>query len=306
MSEALKQGTQEWRDARVGRITGSRVGAVMNLSPFMTRKQVLREMVQEANGFFSDFDSPAMRWGRDHEEEAVKLYTFLYADDLEVKETGFHIKGYLGASPDRLVGDTGLVEIKCPYSLRDDVSPAFKSIMDGDMRHYFHQIQLQLYVTDRRWCHFFQWTPNGYKCEKVMRSENWFPLNRDWFKAFMDEFDILLLQASKGGPEDIAGQSARWVAAAEDYRLACATERQAAIEKANARDVLLQIAQEAGIDRCEGGGVRVQRVVRAGAVDFKKLAYDQLTAEVVDGIAEEYRKAESATWQVNEIKGEQE
>ena len=305
MSTNLVQGTEAWRQARVGLITGSRVGAVLNLSPFTTRKKVLRDMVDEANGLFSDFDNEPMRWGREHEEEAVKLYEFLYGGNLEVTTTGFHVKGFLGASPDRLVGLNGLVEIKCPYGIREDLSPQFKSIEDKFMKHYWHQVQLQLYVTDREWCDFFQWTPNGYQCERVKRKENWFPLNRDWFRAFMDEYEALLVQASVGGPEDKVGRSARWAAAVEDYRMAAITERAAATEKANARDVLLKLMEEAGIDQCQGAGLKVQKVTRAGSIDYKALAYDQLTPDVVGPLEEQYRKSGSVSYRVDEVKGDE-
>ena len=296
----LEQGTQAWRQARTGIITGSRIGAVLGISPFQSRKALLREMVDEANGIYSDFDNEPMRWGRENEETAVKLYSFLYGED-EVSETGFHTKEMIGASPDRLVGEFGLVEIKCPWNQREEKVPQFKSIEDKDMRHYYHQIQAQLYVTDRQWCDFFQWAPNGYRCERVMRKENWYPLHRDLFREFMDDYEALLAVASTGGAEEKVGRSARWAAAVEDYRMAELTERAAAADKAKAKEILVSLMKEAKIDHCEGAGLRAQQVVRPGSVDWKKLATDQLTKEVVETIEEEYRKDGTSYWMVKDM-----
>ena len=71
MNAVIEQRTAEWHDARIGRITGSRIGAVLGHSPWQSRKQLLADMVREALGERVERDSPAMRWGRDHEQEAL-------------------------------------------------------------------------------------------------------------------------------------------------------------------------------------------------------------------------------------------
>jgi hypothetical protein len=72
---------------------------------------------------------------------------------------------WLGASPDGFVGDDAVLEIKCPFGLRDKVDPAFKTA--ADQPHYMAQMQVQMYVTERSICHFYQWCPSGSKLETV-------------------------------------------------------------------------------------------------------------------------------------------
>ena len=103
-------------------------------------------------------------------------------------------------------------------------------------------------------------------------------------------------------PAEKVGASARWAAAVEDYRMAGITERAAKAEKDAARDILIELMTEAHIDQCEGSGLKVQKVVRSGSVDYKKMVYDQLTTDVVETIEEEYRKADSVSYRVDEVK----
>lgn len=295
-STKVEQGTQEWRDARIGKITGSIIGSVMGCSPFTSRKAALRRMVDESLGNLEDFDNEPMRWGRDHETIAATEYEFLYAGIKVVEETGFWEKDDLGASPDRLVGDDGLVEIKCPYGIRHNKSPEFKSILDKDMRHYWHQIQAQMFVTGRKWCHFFQWTPHGNLLETVEADEKWFEDCKPHFDQFMAEYHDLLHKASQGGPEDRVGLSARWAAAVEAYQLAARVEAAAASDRKQAEETMIELMKANEIEQCEGAGMKGQLVKRKGSVDYKKLAKEQLTDPVVSEIEDQYRRNGSEYW----------
>lgn len=98
----------------------------------------------------------AMQRGTDLEPFARAFYELVY--DVEVFEIGLclHDTVNAGASPDGLVGDDGLLEIKCPMAstmvgyLRDDKLPT----------QYIPQVQGQLWITDRDWCDFLAWHPN--------------------------------------------------------------------------------------------------------------------------------------------------
>ena len=66
---------------------------------------------------------PAIQYGRQHEVEAVEALNMLLAEDSkEVKPSGLFVDketGYLAASPDGVMDDTTIVEIKCPLKCRD-------------------------------------------------------------------------------------------------------------------------------------------------------------------------------------------
>ena len=89
-------------------------------------------------------------------------------------------KQYLGASPDLIVECSccggGVLQIKCPYSIVDE-NPTPENLSDliysnGQVmlkkrRHYFAQIQVQMAITKRKWCHFLVYTQEGMHLETI-------------------------------------------------------------------------------------------------------------------------------------------
>lgn len=259
---AAAQGTREWREQRVGKITASRVGPILGQSTFSNRKQVMREMLLEAQGDLSERDAPPLRWGREHEAKAAELYQALYATE-ELQECGLveHPKyDWLAASPDRLFGDDGLVEIKCPYSLRNDVCPEFKPV--AEVPQYWHQIQLQLHCTGRKVCHFFQWTPHDYDLQTIERDDTWLDQHFDELLNFIVEYQGRVEQL--GEEEDPA-----WTRAVLDYIAADAEEKRAKADKEAAKKAMLE-AMGPDRDR-EDDLISVVETKVKGAVDYKAI-----------------------------------
>jgi putative phage-type endonuclease len=165
------QRSKAWFQARKHRVTGSEVGAILGYSPFQTEYDVMRRKVRDWVGAEPEFTGNiATQWGTTHEPGAIVEYEMETGN--KVVATGFHEHhDWLGASPDGFVGDDGLIEVKCPFSLRHDGPPVpFRSA--SDQMHYWAQMQIQMHVTDRQWCDFFQWTPNETKCERVYRDDS--------------------------------------------------------------------------------------------------------------------------------------
>lgn len=114
----------------------------------------------------------AIQWGRTHEKTGIEyLKTNLH---LDVQPTGIWLtnSGLLGASPDGLVGDDAIVEVKCPYTYRNDhLSEKLKNsdkyiisyhdageIVINKNHNYYHQIQGNLHILKRNKCHLCIWT----------------------------------------------------------------------------------------------------------------------------------------------------
>jgi predicted phage-related endonuclease len=71
----VEQRSQEWFDARKGRITGSVVGAILGLDPNCTRDEAMRRMVRAYHGAPSEFKGNiATQWGITHEDEAREAF----------------------------------------------------------------------------------------------------------------------------------------------------------------------------------------------------------------------------------------
>lgn len=176
--------------ARKGRITASMVGAILGLSPFMTRDDAMRAMVREALGAEREFTgNVATEYGNHHEEGAI--IEFRMETGLDVSPSGFvTTEDWAGCSPDGIASDKAGLEVKCPYSLRKAEAPApFKTL--AEQPHYEAQVQFSLWVTGRDAWHFFQWAPNGTKLETVYPDLEWqagsLPRLRQFHAEFLHE-----------------------------------------------------------------------------------------------------------------------
>lgn len=182
----MEQRTPEWFEVRKKRITGSIVGAILGMSPYMTRADAMRLMVREALGAEREFTgNPATEWGVANEPTA--RFEFELETGVTVSDASFVAhEDWLGASPDGHTDDGGLIEIKCPYYIRNDPEPVFKSIWDQE--HYYAQIQIQLFVTGCDICHFWQWAPRGHNLEIVPIYQPWLDLHLPVLRQFHAEF----------------------------------------------------------------------------------------------------------------------
>lgn len=297
------QGTQEWREARVGILTASVIPAVLGHSPWTSRRQALERMLAEAMGTFDSRSNPAMRWGNEHEDEARSQYSIMFADG-PVQQVGFFTRGKLGASPDGLVGADGVVEIKCPYKLRDDPQPVFDEVSLDQRADYWHQAQCQMWVLDRDYCDFVQWAPMGIRHDRIEREPDWYDVYWPQLQEFLQEFEERLADLRDGGPEAMLSVSSGWREAAEAFGIAMA-EKQLADQRAQeARERLIAMVEAEGVDQCAGGGVKLHKITRKGSVDYKALAKHVASAAVVAEQEENFRKADSSSWRVDFQKGD--
>lgn len=169
---------------RKGRITASSAGAILGHDPWRTADDVMRAMVREWHGAEPEFTGNAATvWGQANEAGAIAEFTM--ETGLTVEPAEFVCNDWLGATPDGLVSDGGLIEVKCPYGLRN--GGAFKSIFH-ELPHYYDQIQVQLFVTSATHCHFFQWSQHGTKHQVVGCDVVWLGENLDKLKRFHEDY----------------------------------------------------------------------------------------------------------------------
>jgi len=157
----MEQRSDEWFSARLGKVTASRIADVCARTKTgwgAGRKNYLAELVAErlTGVRMEGFTNAAMLWGTDQESEARIAYEFYR--DATVVETGFVPHPSIaetGASPDGLVGEDGLVEIKAP-----NTATHLETLLGSELpQKYFYQIQWQLACTGRQWCDFVSFDP---------------------------------------------------------------------------------------------------------------------------------------------------
>jgi len=155
----MEQRSEEWFQARLGKVTASRVADVLakiKSGESASRRNYKIQLVSErlTGERQETYINQAMQDGIDREVFARDRYVQQFG---EVEEIGFvkHPTLEAGASPDGMVGEDGILEIKCPMG-----STHTETLMTQDVpSRYIPQIQFQLLCTSRKWCDFVSYNP---------------------------------------------------------------------------------------------------------------------------------------------------
>lgn len=158
----MEQGTAGWLKERCGCLTASRMADAIAFlktgKEAEPRKKYKIELIAErmTDTMVSRYVNDAMQWGIEQEPFARARYEELTGELVTL--CGFALHGeiqFFGASPDGLVGDDGLIEIKCP------TSETYTGWMIGGAVPERHKPQMlaQLAVTGRKYVDFFAYDP---------------------------------------------------------------------------------------------------------------------------------------------------
>lgn len=156
----MEQRTDEWFNARIGKVTASRVAdvlATVKKGESAARANYRAQLVAErlSGQAASSFCSGAMQWGIEKEEQARDLYSFIYEDVTEEGFVDHPVISNSGCSPDGLVGMDGLLEIKCP-----ETANHIKTLKSNEIpTKYLPQVTWQMACTERKWCDFMSFDP---------------------------------------------------------------------------------------------------------------------------------------------------
>jgi len=157
----MEQRSEEWFAARCGKVTASRVADIIAKTKTgysASRENYLAQLVCErmTGKPAESYSNAAMQWGVDQEVYARSAYEL--AKDVLVQEVGFVVHPNIenaGASPDGLVGEFGLVEIKCP-----NTATHIQTLLDQKVPDKYNiQMQWQMACTGRQWCDFASFDP---------------------------------------------------------------------------------------------------------------------------------------------------
>lgn len=158
---AMEQRSDEWFAARCGKVTASKMAdlcAKTKTGWGASRANYMALLIAErlTGQPAESYCNAAMQHGIDTEPHARAAYEFY--SGLEVVEVGFIVHPEIvdsGASPDGLVGDDGLVEIKCPNTATHIDTLLNKKVPSK----YILQMQWQMACTGRDWCDFVSFDP---------------------------------------------------------------------------------------------------------------------------------------------------
>ena len=157
----IEQGSLEWKQLRLGKVTASKVADVLSKvksGESAGRKNYRMDLVAErlTNQPTEYFINSFMQHGTEQEPFARIAYETKM--NLFVEQIPFmdHPKiEWFGCSPDGLVAEDGLIEIKCPNTT------THLEYIDGGKppAKYIPQMQTQMACTGRKWCDFVSFDP---------------------------------------------------------------------------------------------------------------------------------------------------
>ena len=161
----IEQRSEEWFAQRNGKFTASQIHKLMGIKGLgeTGKSYAIEKAIEQLFGEIEEnFISYDMQRGIDLEPLAFNKFKEIKdLDFINVENCGFiEFSNDSGASPDGLVGDDGILEIKCPTS-----NTFFKLVSDGEIdKKYYYQMQMQMLATNRNKAYFFNYLVHeGYE-----------------------------------------------------------------------------------------------------------------------------------------------
>ena len=197
----IKQGTEEWHQIRLGKVTASRVSDVMSKiksGESAGRKNYKMDLVVErlTNTPTSSFTNSAMAWGTETEPLARMAYEVHSGNFVETVAFIQHPSiEWFGCSPDGLIGSEGNLEIKCP-----NTSTHIDYLLAGvPPAKYVPQMQTQMACTGAKWCDFVSFDPRlpdelQLLVVRLDRDEAYIQKIEEEVKQFLEEVEQIYSQ----------------------------------------------------------------------------------------------------------------
>ena len=175
----LIQGSAEWLQSRLGKITASQSQSLMAAKGLGKGAETYAlELIAEIITEEPKYVPVTWQMEHGHEYEPVAREIYELNRKIKVKQVGgIQYDDSMWYSPDGLVGSKGLIEIKCPQPLQHLRILTHEGLMDE----YYHQIQFGLYASGRAWCDWISYQPNfpddkSFKVIRVERDEDYIRL----------------------------------------------------------------------------------------------------------------------------------
>ena len=298
----MEQRSEEWFKARVGVITGSRVGSILGVNPYQSADDVLRDMVREYFGAEKEFTgNAATNHGEKMEPVALAFYERHSGNSVEQTGIVFHEEHkWLGASPDGLIGIDGGLEIKCPYWAKQPYSVHEKPS-------YYAQCQHVMAVCELEWMDFLCYiNDDSFLLERLQREADWLPTNLPKFEKFRARY-LEAISDEKSASLHL-GSSEQHISDMRSERMSDLYLQIKEAERAIAplKDEFDTLKKELGTEfgTFQTGRIKVTRIEKKGSVDhtkvYKAVGVDELLSKIGKTL-DDYRKEPVVSFNVTAI-----
>ncbi len=278
----IQQNTPEWLEMRKSKVGASDAPIIMGDSPWKTAFQLWEEKLGLRQ---PPQMNAAMQRGHELEPIARQAYND-YTGNAAEAEVVFHPeRKWMMASLDGISLDRSIVlEIKCPGQKDHDEAKAGRI-----PKKYYAQLQHQLATIGVNLLHYFSYKDGDYSLIEVERDEKYiqklYTKEGDFWKK-LQNFDAPALSDR----DYVERNDNTWLSTAQEW---ASVSAQLADLKAKEKACREQLIDLAGNRNCQGAGIKVQKVVRKGTVDYK--AVPELSG--VD--LEKYRKSPVEAWRLS-------
>ena len=263
----LEQNTPEWHEYRRTHIGASDIPPIMEVSKWHTPYSLWRLKL----GFISNPDTQAMFYGREMEplirkqlnEELKRDFQPVVIEHDELSWASASLDGWDGVSQ-------AIAEIKAANN--DDHE---KAKMGQVPRHYFPQVQWQMFVADAKSMFYVSYHQGDMKVVLVERDDEYIKTcveRAAEFVQYLENLEEPPLSENDHLPLD----DPEYLQLAAQY---CDIRHHADELSKKEKDLRLQLLEFTDDGNCEGGGVRFTRVRRNGAIDYKKMVDAIIEAE---------------------------
>lgn len=182
----MQRDSSEWLEIRKNLITASNFGQICKRKVSINTAPLVKNILYQKKITFIT----AVAHGIEHERQALQQLE--KQENINIMPCGLFIDRtypFIGATPDGLVGDDILVEIKCPLTaLKKGLTNAIQQNKIQILKYnkntctstinkksnWFYQIQGQLHVTERRFCLLGIWAGENEPLltERIERDDN--------------------------------------------------------------------------------------------------------------------------------------
>lgn len=259
---------EEWLEWRRGGIGASDAPVIMDESPWKTPLQLYNE---KALGIDATIDNPAMKRGREMEEEARGCFEKLmnipvFPMNLEMSEYPFIKCSLDGMDMDGTV----CVEIKCPSAVDHDL--AYKGEVP---KKYFPQCQHQLMVTGLSHMFYFSYNGKSYHVVKVMRDEEYIEVMKKKEIEFWNTH-VLAKDPPPVSPKDCVSFKDQMEWSHHENQLIYIREEKKYFEELEKkhRDALIELCVKANTHRAMGNHLQLTKSVCEGSIDYAQALKD--------------------------------
>lgn len=282
----MDQGSNEWLETRKEKITSTDAPVIMRDSPWKTAYQLWEEKLG-----IREIQRKNIWMARGIEMEPIARTAFeSYVGKKFDPLVAFHPScDWLMASLDGVSSDKkSAVEIKCPGEKDHEIAKKGKV-----PKKYFAQLQHQMAVLDIDMIFYFSYTDKDFYTVEVERDELYV------LSMIEAEFDfwqkVKLFECPDLTDKDYYFRDdGEWLEAVQEWRLASSKLQEIKKDEAVSRKRLLQLSENRST---EGGGVRVQKILRKGSVDYGRIP----ELESID--LDKFRKDPSECWRIILKKG---